>query len=68
MNKHKTFAYLALAVNTHNSRCGIIGDGNEDGLVTDAVHVDAGARFNVVGVQISIFGNQEHDGILLGGL
>lgn len=38
---------------------------NKDGLSTDAVHVDAGARLQVIQVNVAIFGNEENH-ILLG--
>jgi len=42
-----------------------VGGGDEDGLPTDPVHVDAGARLQVVQVDVAVLGDEEDD-ILLG--
>lgn len=38
---------------------------DEDGLSADAVHVDAGARLQVIEVNVAVFGNKENH-VLLG--
>ena len=43
-----------------------MGRRDEDGLAADAVHVDAGARLQVVQVDVAVFGDEEHH-VLLGG-
>lgn len=37
---------------------------DKDGLPTDAVHVDAGARLQVIQVNVPIFGNKENNIVL----
>lgn len=37
---------------------------DKDGLPTDAIHVDAGARLQVVQVNVSIFGNEKNHIVL----
>lgn len=37
---------------------------DKDGLPTDAVHVDAGARLQVIQVNVSILGNEENNIVL----
>lgn len=42
--------------------------GDEDGVTTDAIHVDARAGLNVVQMDVAILGDQEHHAVLLTGL
>lgn len=42
-----------------------MGSGDKDGLSTDAVHIDASARLQVIQVNVAIFGDKENH-ILLG--
>lgn len=37
---------------------------DEDGLPTDAVHVDAGSSLQVVQVDVAVFGNEENHIVL----
>lgn len=37
---------------------------DKDGLPADAVHVDAGARLQVIQVDVPIFGNEENNIVL----
>lgn len=57
-------SYLSLPVDTDDARCGLMWCSDKDGLPTDAVHVDAGARLQVVQVNVPIFGNKENNIVL----
>lgn len=41
-----------------------MGRGDKDGLPTDSVHVDAGARFEVIQMDVAIFCDQENHVVL----
>jgi len=57
--------YLSLPVHPDDARRGLVRRRDEDGLAADAVHVDAGARLQVVQVDVAILGDEENH-ILLG--
>lgn len=42
-----------------------MGSSDKDGLATDAVHVYAGSRFQIIQVDVAIFGNEKNH-IMLG--
>lgn len=54
-------SYLSLPVHPDDARCGLMWCSDKDGLSTDAVHVDAGARLQVIEVNVPIFGNKENN-------
>lgn len=60
--------YLSFSVHTDNAICWIMRRRDKNGVPTDAVHVDAGATLNVVQVDITIFGDQENNTMLLADL
>ena len=41
-----------------------MGGGDENGVAGDAIHVDAGARLEVVQVDVAVLGDQIHDVVL----
>lgn len=57
-------SYLSLPVYTDDAWRGLMWRGDKDGLPTDTIHVDAGARLQVVQVNVSIFGNEKHNIVL----
>lgn len=59
---------LALAVHAENAVRGLVVGRGEDRLAGDAVHVDAGARFEVVQVDETVLGREIDDAVLLGDL
>lgn len=56
---------LSLPVDTDDATAGIVDSSDKDGLSADAVHVDAGARLNVVEVDVAKLGDQV-DYVILG--
>ena len=54
------FGYLSLPVDSDYASGRFMWSGDEDGLAADAVHVDAGARLQVVQVDVAIFGDEEN--------
>lgn len=63
--RKKKTKYLSLPVDANDARSGLMRSGDEDGLPTDPVHINAGASFKVIQVDVAIFGD-EKDHILLG--
>lgn len=57
--------YLSFPVDTDDSSCGFVGCRHKNGLSADSVHVDAGARFQVVQMNVTIFSDEKYD-ILFG--
>ena len=41
-----------------------MGGGDENGVAGDAIHVDTGARLEVVQVDVAVLGDQVHDVVL----
>lgn len=58
-------SYLSLPVDPDDACGGLMWSRNKNGLPADAVHVDAGARLQVIQVNVAVFGNKENH-ILLG--
>ena len=55
---------LALLVDTNDTVRSLVFSRNEDGLAGNPVHVDTRARFEVVEVNETVFGDQEHNSVL----
>lgn len=63
---HKfTFEYLSFPVDSNDSSSRLMGGSDKNGLSADSVHVDTGSSFQVIQVDVAIFGD-EKDYILLG--
>lgn len=45
-----------------------MGSSDKDGFATDSVHVDAGASFEIIQMDVAIFCDQEDDVVLLADL
>jgi len=60
--------YLALAVDTEETRGGFVVGGDKDGLARNTVHKDASARLEVVQVQVAVLGDEEDNVVLFGDL
>lgn len=58
-------AYLSFPVDADDSWRGLMSRGHKNGLSADSVHVNAGARLEVVQVNVAVFGDQEYN-ILFG--
>ena len=56
---------LSFAIDANDAVCGLVGSGDKDGLCGDAVHVDAGAAFQIVEVDVAVLGDQVDDPVLL---
>lgn len=59
---------LPLPVDANDAVSCLVRGGHKDGVTTDAVHEDAGARFNVVKVHVAILGDQVNHVVLLANL
>lgn len=57
-------SYLPFPVDTNDAWRGLVWSSDKDGLATDAVHVDAGARLQVIQVNVAVFGDQENHIVL----
>ena len=57
-------AHLSLAVYSYDATSGLMHSSHKDGLPTDTVHVDAGASFQVVQMDIAKLGDQVHNVVL----
>ena len=57
--------YLSFPVDSDDAGGGLVWCGYKDGFPADPVHVDAGARLQIVQVDVAIFGDEE-DHILFG--
>ena len=60
-----SFSDLPLPVDSDDATGGLVDSCDKDCLSTDAVHVDAGARLNVVEMDVAKLGDQVDDVILL---
>lgn len=60
--------YLSLPVYSYNSSCCFMLCSNKYSLSTDSVHVDTGASFQVIQVDIAIFCYQKHHIMLVADL
>ena len=56
---------LSLSVDSDDAVGRLVGRGHEDGLGGDAVHVDAGAAFQIVEVDVAVLGDQVDHAMLL---
>lgn len=54
----KDMAYLSLFIDPNDARGGLMRGGDKDGLSTDAVHVDAHSCFQIIHVDVAVFGDQ----------
>ena len=52
--------YLSLPVDPDDAGGGLVWCGYKDGFPADPVHVDAGARLQIVQVDVAIFGDEEN--------
>ena len=68
MEENKPQPHLSFPVDSNDATSGLMRGGDKDGVTTDAVHVDAGASLNVVQMDVSVLGDQEHHTMLLAGL
>lgn len=57
--------YLSLSVDSNNSSCCLVLCSNKNGLSTDPVHVDTGASFQVIQVDVAILCYEEHHIVLV---
>lgn len=57
--------YLSFPVHANDSSCGFVGCRHKNGLSADSVHVDAGARLQVVQMNVTVFSDEKYD-ILFG--
>lgn len=57
-------SYLSFPVDTDDARRCLVWSRDKDGLSTDAVHVDAGTRLQVIQVDVAILGDQENHIVL----
>ena len=55
---------LSFSVNSDDARAGLVSGRDEDRVSGDAVHVDAGARLQVVQVDVPVLGDQVNNVVL----
>lgn len=65
MEENEPQPHLSFPVDSNDATSGLMRGGDKDGVTTDAVHVDAGASLNVVQMDVSVLGDQEHHTMLL---
>ncbi len=53
--------YLSFPVHADDSRCGFVGCRHKNGLSADSVHVDAGARLQVIQMNVTVFSDEKYD-------
>lgn len=55
---------LSLAIDTNDAVAWFMLSGDKNGLSTDAVHVDANTSFDVIEMDIAVFGDQIRNSVL----
>ena len=60
--------HLSFPVDSNDAASGLVGGSDEDGVATDAIHVDTSAGLNVIQMDVAVLGDQEHHTMLLAGL
>ncbi len=53
--------YLSFPVHADDSRCGFVGCRHKNGFSADSVHVDAGARLQVIQMNVTVFSDEKYD-------
>lgn len=56
--------YLSFPVDPNDTSGGLVWGGDKNGLSADPVHVDAGSSFQVVQVNVAVFGDEKDDVLL----
>ena len=62
------FSNLSLSVDSNDAICCFVWCRYEDGVSTDAVHVDAGSGLDVIQVDVAVLSYQKRHPVLLAGL
>lgn len=60
--------YLSFSIDSDDSSCRFVGRGDKNGLSTDSVHVDTGACFKVIQMDVTVFCDQEDHIVLFADL